>query len=201
MSFLLLFSEEGDDDDDPEYNFLAEIDEPDVEDYRNDRAVRIPKKEVNQLMEELFETFQDELTAQEQDEEGHEEEEEREEEAPALGKPTFSTPPDIPLGNPMAEVTAGRYRTVKEQLAAIRHHRALLESQGLLAPRALVTKPREPPPPFTPTLYHCQRLQLQQQVQQVWGPCLCVGVNSTNSILIKFPVPVNSFNSIQIPGL
>eukprot|EP00063_Salmo_salar_P057836 XP_014032671.1 PREDICTED: GON-4-like protein isoform X1 [Salmo salar] len=156
--------EEGDDDDDPEYNFLAEIDEPDVEDYRNDRAVRIPKKEVNQLMEELFETFQDELTAQEQDEEGHEEE--REEEAPALGKPTFSTPPDIPLGDPMAEVTAGRYRTVKEQLAAIRHHRALLESQGLLAPRALVTKPREPPPPFTPTLSHCQRLQLQQQVQQ-----------------------------------
>uniref|UniRef100_A0A8C7IYT7 Uncharacterized protein n=1 Tax=Oncorhynchus kisutch TaxID=8019 RepID=A0A8C7IYT7_ONCKI len=51
--------EEGDDDDDPEYNFLAEIDEPDVEDYRNDRAVRIPKKEVNQLMEELFETVRD----------------------------------------------------------------------------------------------------------------------------------------------
>lgn len=161
MSFLLLFSEEGDDDDDPEYNFLAEIDEPDVEDYRNDRAVRITselpwwrdgvslsrlwlsgidphlqfffsffptEKEVNQLMEELFETvrdcvlccffslflllcgclcvfiflcvlqFQDELTAQEQDEEGHEEE--REEEAPALGKPTFSTPPDIPLVYP-----------------------------------------------------------------------------------------------------
>lgn len=44
MSFLLLFSEEGDDDDDPEYNFLAEIDEPDVEDYRNDRAVRIPSE-------------------------------------------------------------------------------------------------------------------------------------------------------------
>lgn len=33
--------EEGDDEDDPEYNFLAEIDEPDVEDYRNDKAVRI----------------------------------------------------------------------------------------------------------------------------------------------------------------
>ena len=44
--------------------------------------------------------FQDELTAQEQDEEGHEEEEEREEEAPALGKPAFSTPPDIPLVYP-----------------------------------------------------------------------------------------------------
>uniref|UniRef100_A0A673ZH79 GON-4-like protein n=1 Tax=Salmo trutta TaxID=8032 RepID=A0A673ZH79_SALTR len=155
--------EEGDDDDDdPEYNFLAEIDEPDVEDYRNDRAVRITKKEVNQLMEELFET----LTAQEQDGEGHEEEEEREEEAPALGTPTFNTPPDIPLEDPMAEVTAGRYRTVKQQLEAIRRRRALLESQGLLVPRALITKPREPPPPFTPTLSHHQRLQLQQQVQQ-----------------------------------
>ncbi|XP_064836357.1 GON-4-like protein isoform X2 [Oncorhynchus masou masou] len=159
--------EEGDDDDDdPEYNFLAEIDEPDVEDYRNDRAVRITKKEVNQLMEELFETFQDELTAQEQDGEGHEEEEEREEEAPALGTPTFNTPPDIPLEDPMPEVTAGRYRTVKEQLDAIRRRRALLESQGLLVPRALITKPREPPPPFTPTLSHHQRLQLEQQVQQ-----------------------------------
>uniref|UniRef100_A0A4W5QDI7 GON-4-like protein n=1 Tax=Hucho hucho TaxID=62062 RepID=A0A4W5QDI7_9TELE len=157
--------EEGDDDDDdPEYNFLAEIDEPDVEDYRNDRAVRITKKEVNQLMEELFETFQDELTAQEQDGEGHEEE--REEEAPALGTPTFNTPPDIPLEDPMAELTAGRYRTVKEQLDAIRRRRALLESQGLLVPRALITKPREPPPPFTPTLSHHQRLQLLQQVQQ-----------------------------------
>uniref|UniRef100_A0A8C7G7T6 GON-4-like protein n=1 Tax=Oncorhynchus kisutch TaxID=8019 RepID=A0A8C7G7T6_ONCKI len=155
--------EEGDDDDDdPEYNFLAEIDEPDVEDYRNDRAVRITKKEVNQLMEELFET----LTAQEQDGEGHEEEEEREEEAPVLGTPTFNTPPDIPLEDPMAEVTAGRYRTVKEQLDAIRRRRALLESQGLLVPRALITKPRESPPPFTPTLSHHQRLQLQQQVQQ-----------------------------------
>lgn len=33
--------EECDDEDDPEYNFLADIDEPDVEDYRDDKAVRI----------------------------------------------------------------------------------------------------------------------------------------------------------------
>lgn len=38
---VCLCLEEGDDDDDPEYNFLADIDEPDVEDYRNDKAVRI----------------------------------------------------------------------------------------------------------------------------------------------------------------
>ncbi len=37
----IFLPEEGDDEDDPEYNFLAEIDEPDVEDYRNDKAVRI----------------------------------------------------------------------------------------------------------------------------------------------------------------
>lgn len=34
-------SEECDDEDDPEYNFLADIDEPDLEDYRDDKAVRI----------------------------------------------------------------------------------------------------------------------------------------------------------------
>ena len=33
--------EDGDDDDDPEYNFLEDLDEPDREDYRTDRAVRI----------------------------------------------------------------------------------------------------------------------------------------------------------------
>ncbi|EGW07080.1 GON-4-like protein [Cricetulus griseus] len=48
--------DEADDDDDPEYNFLEDLDEPDTEDFRTDRAVRITKKEVNGLMEELFET-------------------------------------------------------------------------------------------------------------------------------------------------
>lgn len=99
---MCLCLEEGDDDDDPEYNFLADIDEPDVEDYRNDKAVRItsewfpqwllifissaettviklgsessssvycsyissfiiiiPEKEVNDLMEELFDAVRD----------------------------------------------------------------------------------------------------------------------------------------------
>ncbi|KAL0962283.1 hypothetical protein UPYG_G00338090 [Umbra pygmaea] len=159
--------EADDDEDDPEYNFLAEIDEPDLEDYRNDRAVRITKKEVNQLMEELFETFQDELMSQEL-EEGHEEEEEREEETSIVETPTVNTPPAIleTLEDPIAEGIAGRRLTVKEQLAAIRRRRALLVSQGLLPPESLVYKPREPPPPFNPTLSHCQWLQLQQQVQQ-----------------------------------
>lgn len=37
----MCLSEECDDEDDPEYNFLADIDEPDLEDYRDDKAVRI----------------------------------------------------------------------------------------------------------------------------------------------------------------
>lgn len=40
----LLFVDEADDDDDPEYNFLEDLDEPDTEDFRNDRAVRITSK-------------------------------------------------------------------------------------------------------------------------------------------------------------
>lgn len=39
--FLILLKDEGDDEDDPEYNFLEDLDEPDTEDFRNDRAVRI----------------------------------------------------------------------------------------------------------------------------------------------------------------
>lgn len=41
LRLLFSLSEEGDDDDDPEYNFLEDLDEPDREDYRNDRAGRI----------------------------------------------------------------------------------------------------------------------------------------------------------------
>ncbi|TSK28277.1 Protein disulfide-isomerase A3 [Bagarius yarrelli] len=125
--------EEGDDDDDPEYNFLADIDEPDVEDYRNDKAVRITKKEVNELMEELFETFQDELLGQ--DEEGHEEEEDKEEED-------------------------NRYRTVKEQLDAIRKRKALLESKGVSVP------PKRSTQPTSLYLSPTQKLRLQQHIQQ-----------------------------------
>lgn len=41
LSKPVCFSEEADDDDDPEYNFLDDLDEPDLEDYRTDRAVQI----------------------------------------------------------------------------------------------------------------------------------------------------------------
>lgn len=42
--FLFVSSEEADDDDDPEYNFLDDLDEPDREDYRTDKAVQITSR-------------------------------------------------------------------------------------------------------------------------------------------------------------
>ncbi len=41
---MFVFLEEADDDDDPEYNFLDDLDEPDLEDYRTDRAVQITSR-------------------------------------------------------------------------------------------------------------------------------------------------------------
>lgn len=46
MSDTLCFLDEADDDDDPEYNFLEDRDEPDTEDFRTDRAVRITSESV-----------------------------------------------------------------------------------------------------------------------------------------------------------
>ncbi|XP_058609506.1 GON-4-like protein isoform X2 [Onychostoma macrolepis] len=161
MSSDMENEEEGDDEDDPEYNFLAEIDEPDVEDYRNDKAVRITKKEVNDLMEELFDTFQDELGSQE--EEGHEEEEEKEEDESPLQEPP-GVMENIQYEDPLADVLKQRYRTVREQLAAVKKRKALLESKGVSVPPPC---PQRPSSPITSmTMNTAQKLQLQQQIQQ-----------------------------------
>ncbi|KAM9434447.1 GON-4-like protein [Clarias gariepinus] len=149
--------EEGDDEDDPEYNFLADIDEPDVEDYRNDKAVRITKKEVNDLMEELFDTFQDELGGQ--DEEGHEEEEEKEDED-NLHQELPSILERIQYEDPLADILNQRYRTVKEQLDAIRKRKALLESKGVSIPA------KRPSISAALSLSPTQKLRLQQHMQQ-----------------------------------
>ncbi|XP_067111341.1 GON-4-like protein [Osmerus mordax] len=148
--------EEADDDDDPEYNFLADTDEPDVEDYRNDRAVRITKKEVNQLMEELFETFQEDLCSQEQDEEGHEEEEESQEESRDTHTFTTPAPPCPRWQEPVyqEEEDDGGFQTVREQLAAMRKKRLQTPQPPALTPA------------LTPTVNATQKLQLQQQIQQ-----------------------------------
>ncbi|XP_076864515.1 GON-4-like protein isoform X2 [Brachyhypopomus gauderio] len=161
MSSDMENEEEGDDEDDPEYNFLADIDEPDVEDYRNDKAVRITKREVNDLMEELFDAFQDELGGQ--DEEGHEEEEEKEEED-SPQQPQPSVLETIQYEDPLADVLNQRYSTVREQLAALRKRKALLESKGVALPPP---RPKRPTSPASPLfLSPAQKLRLQQHIQQ-----------------------------------
>ncbi|XP_023254986.1 GON-4-like protein [Seriola lalandi dorsalis] len=71
------------------------MDEPDLEDYRTDRAVQITKREVNELLEELFDTLlEEEVAAEEQErgEEREEEEEQEEDEAPSQTGPKFNVP-------------------------------------------------------------------------------------------------------------
>ncbi|XP_062865780.1 GON-4-like protein isoform X2 [Trichomycterus rosablanca] len=152
--------EEGDDEDDPDFNFLADIDEPDVEDYRNDKAVRITKKEVNDLTEELFDTFQDELAGL--DEEGHEEEEEKEEEETSQQDPP-SILETIQYEDPLADILTQSYSTVREKLAAVRKRKAVLESKGVPIPPP---RPKRPSSPISLFLSPAHKLHLQQHVQQ-----------------------------------
>uniref|UniRef100_A0A8C7FUL5 GON-4-like protein n=1 Tax=Oncorhynchus kisutch TaxID=8019 RepID=A0A8C7FUL5_ONCKI len=183
--------EEGDDDDDPEYNFLEDLDEPDREDYRNDRAVRITKKEVNELLEELFET-DDELIVNGQDDDGHEEDEEREEAAPPLSAPQFNVPQAIRFQEPLANMLTERRRTVREQMEALQQRRALQETPG----RSIVTV--SPPMVLLPplpcpvlTLDHIQKLQLQH-------PSLCVP--PTQEELQTFAQREEAIRSVRDPG-
>ncbi|XP_054619254.1 GON-4-like protein isoform X2 [Dunckerocampus dactyliophorus] len=142
--------EECDDDDDPEYNFLADIDEPDQEDYRDDKAVRITKKEVNELMEELFDTLKGDLGGQEVDEEGHEEEEEPHEDTPTLDKRVDTHVCDMSKHGHSGENRPIRERrTVKQQLAFIRS-----------------TQHKHCTHTYTLTLDTQQRNTLKQQLQQ-----------------------------------
>uniref|UniRef100_A0A3P8ZRB2 GON-4-like protein n=1 Tax=Esox lucius TaxID=8010 RepID=A0A3P8ZRB2_ESOLU len=155
--------EEADDDDDPEYNFLEDLDEPDREDYRNDRAVRITS-------ECLMWFFQDdELVVNGQEDDGHEEDEEREEEASPPSAPQFNVPQAIRFEEPLANMLTERRRTVREQLEAQQQRRALQEPTGRSTPMtsaspAVMLLPPLPCPALT--LNHTQKLQLQQQIQQ-----------------------------------
>nr|XP_015828912.2 GON-4-like protein isoform X1 [Nothobranchius furzeri]XP_015828914.2 GON-4-like protein isoform X1 [Nothobranchius furzeri]XP_015828915.2 GON-4-like protein isoform X1 [Nothobranchius furzeri]XP_015828916.2 GON-4-like protein isoform X1 [Nothobranchius furzeri] len=147
--------EEGDDEDDPEYNFLADTDEPDLEDYRDDKAVRITKKEVNELMEELFETLKEDLAGQEVDEEGHEEEEEPQEEALTVQTHTLE---DRDIGAADEEADDGpitELRTVRQQLDLIRRRRQTNAFYNIQSPE-----------PYMLKLNALQKQRLQQQLQQ-----------------------------------
>ncbi|KAG7276543.1 hypothetical protein CRUP_019593 [Coryphaenoides rupestris] len=175
--------EEADDEDDPEYNFLEDLDEPDQEDYRTDRAVRITKKEVNQLLEELFDTFQEEKLVVEE-----------EEEAPSQTVAKFNVPQALRFEAPLANMLTECRRAVREQFDAQQQRRAVQVTPSRCpqstptptlsrCPQSAPTPtlPRCPGAPTTlapplvllaPTLRparflnHVQKCQLQQQIQQ-----------------------------------
>ncbi|KAM9824019.1 GON-4-like protein [Neosynchiropus ocellatus] len=136
--------DECDDEDDPEYNFLSDIDEPDQEDYRDDKAVRITKKELNELMEELFETLKEDISGQEVDEE----EVHADENAHTSEEQLVVTQCDDE--EPMAEV-----RTVKQQLALIRKRQ-----------ERSTFSPCDSQEPHTLSLLASQKNTLQQHLQQ-----------------------------------
>ncbi|XP_074540005.1 GON-4-like protein isoform X2 [Halichoeres trimaculatus] len=163
--------EEADDEDDPEYNFLEDLDEPDLEDYRTDRGVQITKKEVNELLDELFETLQ---------EEEEEEKEEQEEEAATSPQMAtkFNVPKAIRFEAPLASMLTEQRRAARQKYEALQQKRALQDSTNQqrtnshLNPSSDVETVTCPPglllSPTCPTLYldHTQKAQLQQQVQQ-----------------------------------
>ncbi|KAL2295669.1 hypothetical protein Nmel_018787 [Mimus melanotis] len=148
--------DEADDDDDPEYNFLEDLDEPDTEDFRNDRAVRITKKEVNELMEELFETFQDEMGFSNMEDEGPEDED------VAESRPNFNTPQALRFEEPLANLLNKQHRTVKEQLEQLRMKKSSIKA----AQETEKSKPPNEKPLQSLVLDSAQRKRLQQQMQQ-----------------------------------
>ncbi|XP_054995866.1 GON-4-like protein isoform X1 [Sorex araneus] len=160
--------DEADDDDDPEYNFLEDLDEPDTEDFRTDRAVRITKKEVNELMEELFETehpplpplcpqFQDEMGFSNMEDDGPEEEE-----RVAEPRPNFNTPQALRFEEPLANLLNEQHRAVKELLEQLKMKKSSAKQQQEVE-RA---KPPEEKVQQTLILDPAQRKRLQQQMQQ-----------------------------------
>ncbi|XP_068024961.1 GON-4-like protein [Melanerpes formicivorus] len=149
--------DEADDDDDPEYNFLEDLDEPDTEDFRNDRAVRITKKEVNELMEELFETFQDEMGFSNMEDEGPEDED-----AVPESRPNFNTPQALRFEEPLANLLNEQHRTVKEQLEQLK-----IKKSSIKPPQEPEkSKPQSEKPLQSLVLDSMQRKRLQQQMQQ-----------------------------------
>uniref|UniRef100_A0A8C7BVF8 GON-4-like protein n=1 Tax=Neovison vison TaxID=452646 RepID=A0A8C7BVF8_NEOVI len=136
--------DEADDDDDPEYNFLEDLDEPDTEDFRTDRAVRI--------------TFQDEMGLSNVEDDGPEEEERA-----AEPRPSFNTPQALRFEEPLANLLNEQHRTVKEQLEQLK----LRKASGRQVPEAERAQPLVEKVRQTLTLDPAQRGRLQQQMQHV----------------------------------
>ncbi|KAG8002353.1 GON-4-like protein [Nibea albiflora] len=172
--------EEADDDDDPEYNFLDDLDEPDLEDYRTDRAVQITKKEVNELLDELFDTLQEEEQEEDQEEDqDQEQDEEQDEEVLSQTAPKFNVPQALRFEAPLASMLTERRRTVRKQYEALQQRRALQDTtnhqcdninlKGTPSPQHNTTTPvLVLQNQVFPALHlnYSQKLQLQQQIQQ-----------------------------------
>ncbi|PKU34503.1 gon-4-like protein isoform x1 [Limosa lapponica baueri] len=142
--------DEADDDDDPEYNFLEDLDEPDTEDFRNDRAVRITIA--------AFESVCD-LSGD------------------PCGKmppviPWVQILPDdtneigwaLKFEEPLANLLNEQHRTVKEQLEQLR-----MKKSSIKPPQEIEkSKPQNEKPLQSLVLDSAQRKRLQQQMQQYY---------------------------------
>uniref|UniRef100_A0A663EPR1 GON-4-like protein n=1 Tax=Aquila chrysaetos chrysaetos TaxID=223781 RepID=A0A663EPR1_AQUCH len=146
--------DEADDDDDPEYNFLEDLDEPDTEDFRNDRAVRITSKSFGNLASYLF---QDEMGFSNMEDEGPEDDENVTE-----SRPNFNTPQALRFEEPLANLLNEQHRTVKEQLEQLR-----MKKSSIKPPQEIEkSKPQNEKPLQSLVLDSMQRKRLQQQMQQ-----------------------------------
>ncbi|XP_019616888.1 PREDICTED: GON-4-like protein [Branchiostoma belcheri] len=141
-----------DEQNDPDYNFLQEEEEVDTEDLRDDRAVRITKKEVNELMDELLQQYEEEMEQLGGDP------------APGLDDSTtvdplspppsrtFVKPPPISFDGPLSTVMAKTHKTVQQQLQEEKVRKK--ETGGGRKVQTL------------PVLTQGERQQLRQQMQQ-----------------------------------
>ncbi|XP_072138465.1 GON-4-like protein isoform X2 [Mobula birostris] len=194
-----------DDEDDPEYNFLEDLDEPDMEDFRNDRAVQITKKEVNELMEELFETFQDEMGVPDV------EEEVPEDDVKEQVLSSFNTPQALRFEEPLANILTEQHRTVKAQIEQLRQRKAKRQATATEA-KAAAGGSQDPE---TLSLDPAQKLQLQQQMQQhIQLLCqvhlltsICEGLRQEADMtklflneLASFAEKASEIHSAQVPG-
>ncbi|NWI72677.1 GON4L protein, partial [Dryoscopus gambensis] len=115
------------------------------------------EKEVNELMEELFETFQDEMGFSNMEDEGPEDED-----AVTESRPNFNTPQALRFEEPLANLLNEQHRTVKEQLEQLR-----MKKSSMKAPQETEkSKPPNEKPLQSLVLDSAQRKRLQQQMQQ-----------------------------------
>uniref|UniRef100_A0A493TDP9 Uncharacterized protein n=1 Tax=Anas platyrhynchos platyrhynchos TaxID=8840 RepID=A0A493TDP9_ANAPP len=108
-------------------------------------------------MEELFETFQDEMGFSNMEDEGPEDEDNVTE-----SRPNFNTPQALRFEEPLANLLNEQHRTVKEQLEQLR-----MKKSSIKPPQEIEkSKPHNEKPLQSLVLDCTQRKRLQQQMQQ-----------------------------------